>query len=73
MAETVNDILAKDTVNNLLDELAKVEIKDMAVVYRDTEDRLLTRWIGDTLALETMARTLTEDIHDSSIIIEEDE
>ena len=73
MKETVNDILEKDAINNLLDELSSVEIKDIAVVYRDTENKLLTRWIGDTLALETMSRILTEDVHDSSIIIEEDE
>lgn len=62
--DTVNGILIKDSINELIDNLDKADISDLAIVYRDKEGKIQTTWIGDTIALQTMASLLVGDIEE---------
>ena len=59
---TVNKLLAKSSINDILDEIYKSSTKEMAVIYRTENGEIHSRWIGDCLALTSMAVILAHDI-----------
>jgi hypothetical protein len=59
---TVNKLLAKSSINDILDEIYKTPVKELAVVFRTENGTICSRWVGDELALTTMAVILAHDI-----------
>ena len=59
---TVNKLLAKSSINDILEEIYESTAKDLAVVYRTENGEIHSRWVGDELALTTMAVILAHDI-----------
>ena len=59
---TVNKLLAKSSINDILEEIYKSSAKEVAVIYRTENGEIHSRWVGDSLALTTMAVILAHDI-----------
>ena len=70
---TVRALLAKSNVSEVLDQIDKCEVRDLAVVYRDSKGVIRSRWVGDNLALTTMAVIMAHDIEDSITCPESEE
>ena len=60
---TVAELLNKSEVNEILDEINKANIQDLAVVYRTKQGKVERLWIGDSLALLTLSAILVKDIN----------
>ena len=68
---TVSQLLSQSSVNDILDEMSKAQIKDCAVVFRRDDGEIISRWIGDNLALTTMAVILAHDIENDIGVAED--
>ena len=68
---TVSQLLAQSSVNDILDEISKAQIKDCAIVFRRDDGKIITRWTGDNLALTTMAVILAHDIENDIGVAED--
>ena len=61
-AKTVNQLINKSNVSELLEEIDNDEVKDIGIVYRNTKGEICCRWVGDTLALLGMIGFLKVDM-----------
>ena len=71
--DTINDVLKKSNINEVLDEIDKTKIRDIAIVYRDDTGAICSRWVGDSLALIAMIDFLKEDMRSEVCPCESDD
>jgi N-acetyl-gamma-glutamylphosphate reductase len=52
----------KTGVEEIIEELQNEKITDIGVTFRTRNGEVCNRWVGDSLAVKTMAETLVFDI-----------
>jgi dTDP-glucose pyrophosphorylase len=69
----ISEVLRKDNINGLLQELDKAEIHDIAIIFRSNDGQISSRWLGDKCALITLADILKTDLEDDFCQSESDD
>lgn len=64
--DTVDKLLREDNIKELVEDILKGDVKDIALTYRTDDDTIISRWFGDSYALCHMVGKLYENI-DSDI------
>ena len=61
----ISEILGNDdAINDIINDISKRDINDIAIVLRQKDGKILTQWIGDLLSLSKLSEILTDQIDD---------